>query len=334
MKNTIFLFMLFLSACATPPLAPNVAAEAARQTSQAYSAQEEFYNQQSTATSVALTEIAYAPIMQMTQTSAAFAMQQQFWTSTAQSVQSTETAAMTRTAMAWTPTPNATQTAVFVMLAAEATQIANNTERDKLELQRQQDINDFKGKLPAYSFVVLVLVLTIVLTWVTRRERYRPVPLDARGNPQPLLDVVEGTITDPDRNPNYRGELRDDLFKQWLRRKMKLPPLLPEITAKRQDETTQRDQLLDLGTRGLPGGTQNQTAAKRLAGQEMSKQLSESNLQSRFRILDEENSQLNAVNGEVVTVLDQDWEQAKQTRAPARPGSAPGSRDSAGERGQ
>ena len=317
-----FLLFLLLAACATPtqsingaPIAPNVAAEAARQTSQAYSAQEEFYNQQSTATSIALTEIAYAPIVQMTQTSAAFAIQQTYALATAQSVQSTETAAMTQTAISWTPTPNATMTAVFVMAAAEATQIANNIERDNLELDRQRDNNDFRSKLPTYSFVILVLVLAIFLTFLSRRERYRPVPVDARGNPQPLLDVVEGTVTDPDRNPNYRGELREDLLRQWLRRKLDLPPLLPEITAKRQDETTQRDQLLDLGTRGLPGGNQNQTAARRLAGQEMTRQLSGSNLQSRFQILDEENPQLNAVNGEVITVLDQDWTAAKEKQS-------------------
>jgi hypothetical protein len=259
-----------------------------------------------------LTATAEAPIIRITETAAGMIYQQQMWTATAQSVQSTETAAMTQTAMSWTSTPNATITAVFVMAAAEATQIANNTERDKLELERQRDNNDFKAKLPTYSFVIVILVLAIILMFVSRRERYRPIPVDARGNPLPMLDVVEGTATDVDRNPNYRSDLRDGLLKQWLRRRLDLPPLLPEITAKRQDETTQRDQLLDLGTRGLPGGNQNQSSSKRLAGQEMMKQLSDSNLQSRFRILDEETSQLNAVNGEVIQVLDQDWKEVNE----------------------
>lgn len=300
-------FLLLLLAACVPAGSPDLYSSSQNSRATADSALQQAYYQEQF-----LTASAEAPIVHITETAAAMAIQQQFWTSTAQGVQSTETAAMTQTAMAWTPTPNATMTAVFVMAAAEATQVANNIERDTLELQRQQDINDFQGKLPAYSFVIIVLVLAIFLTFVSRRERYRPVPVDARGNPQPMLDVVDGTVTDSDRNPNYRGELRDDLFKQWLRRKLYLPPLLPEITARRQDETTQRDQLLDLGTRGLPSGNQNQSAAKKLAGQEMSKQLSESNLQSRFQILNEENSQLNAVNGEVVTVLDQDWERAKQ----------------------
>jgi len=302
---TFFLLSL-LPACA-PASSPDLysSSQSSRATADA-ALQQAYYQEQF------LTASAQAPIVHITETAAAMAIQQQFWTSTAQSVQSTQVAAMTQTSMAWTPTPNATMTAVFVMAAAEGTQMANNIERDKLELQRQQDINDFKGKLPAYSFVIVVLVLAIILMVVIRRERFRPVPVDARGNPQPMLDVVEGTITDVDRNPNFRGDLRDNLWKQWLRKKLDLPPLLPEITAKRQDETTQRDQLLDLGTRGLPGGSGQSMAAKRLAGQEMTKQLSDSNLQSRFQILNEENPQLNAVNGEVVQVLDQDWERAKQ----------------------
>jgi hypothetical protein len=298
--------LLLLTACVSAPAgSPDLYSDAVSSRSTADAAL-----QQAQAQELFLTATAQAPIIRITETAAGLVYQQQMWSATAQSVQGTQVSAMTQTAMAWTPTPNATQTAVFVMLAAEGTQIANNTERDKLALERQRDINDFKAKLPAYSFAIVVLVLAIVLMFVSRRERYRPIPVDTRGNPMPMLDVVEGTATDVDRNPNYRSDLRDDLVKQWLRRRLDLPPLLPEITAKRQDETTQRDQLLDLGTRGLPGGTQNQSAAKRLAGQEMTRQLSDSNLQSRFRILDEETSQLNAVNGEIDQVLDNDWEEA------------------------
>jgi hypothetical protein len=321
MKNFLILlpFFLLITSCATPTNNPDLfsSVQSSRATSDA-AAQQAYYQSQF------LTATAGAPIVHITETAAGMIYQQQMWTATAQSVQSTgtaaaqsvqstETAAMTQTAMAWTPTPNATMTAVFVMAAAEATQIANNAERDRLELQRQQDINDFKGKLPAYSFVIVVLVLAIALTFISRRERYRPIPVDGRGNPLPMLDVVEGTATDVDRNPNYRSDLRENMFKQWLRRKLDLPPLLPEITAKRQDETTQRDQLLDLGTRGLLQTAQN-AAAKRQAGQEMMKQVSESNLQSRFQILDEEKAHMNVIRGEVIEVLDQDWEQAKQKR--------------------
>lgn len=300
--------LVALAGCVTAPPNPDLysSVQSSRATSDA-ALQQAYYQSQF------LTASAEAPIIRITETAAAMAIQQQFWTSTAQSVQSTETAALTQTAMAWTPTPNATMTAIFVLAAAEATQMANNIERDKLELQRQQDINDFKGKLPAYSFVIVILVLAIVLTFISRRERYRPVPVDERGNPLPMLDVVEGTATDVDRNPNFRGDLRDNLFKQWLRKKLDLPLLLPDITAKRQDETTQRDQLLDLATRGLPGGNA-QSAARQMAGQEMMKQVSAANLESRFRILDEEKAGLDVINGEVTKVLDQEWGQAKQER--------------------
>ena len=307
-QRASFVLFILLAACVSAPAgSPDLYsnAQSSRATADALLQQAHYQEQ-------FLTASAEAPIIRITETAAAVVVQQQYWTTTAQSIQATETAAMTQTAMAWTPTANATQTAVFVMLAAEATQIANNAERDKLELERQRDSNDFWARVPIYSFAMIGLVLAIVLTFISRRERYRPVPVDARGNPLPMLDVVEGTATDVDRNPNYRSDLRDNMWKQWLRKKLELPPLLPEVTAKRQDETTQRDQLLDLGTRGLPGSNQNQSAAKRLAGQEMTKQLSDSNLQSRFRILNEENPQLSAVNGEVVQVLDNDWKEANE----------------------
>lgn len=303
MRIILILTLLVLAGCVGTPANPDLysSVQSSRATSDA-AAQQAYYQSQF------LTATAEAPIVHITETAAALIYQQ---TATAQDMQS----AMTQTAIAWTPTPNATMTAVFVMAAAEATQMANNVERDKLELERQRDINDFKAKLPAYAFVIVVLVLAIVLTFVSRRERYRPIPVDARGDPLSILDVVEGTATNVDRNPNYRGDLRDNLFKQWLRKKLDLPPLLPEITARRQDETTQRDQLLDLGTRGLPGPVSAQNAAaKRLAGQEMMNQLSASNLDSRFQILDEEKAGLDVVNGEVVKVLDQEWDQAKQER--------------------
>jgi hypothetical protein len=257
-----------------------------------------------------LTATAEAPIIRITETAAAMAMQQQLWTITAQSVEGTQIAAMTQTSMAWTPTPNATSTAAFALLNAQGTQMANNAIRDNLELQRQQDINDFKGKLPVYSFVVLVLVLAICMMLIVRRWSFQTAKVDDRGNVLPVLNIVDGIYTDIDRSPNYQGQLKGGLIKRWIETKLNLPPLLPAVTATRQDATTERDQMIDLATRGLPG-EQKSEGRKQLAGQAMMNQLSNSNLESRFQILDGQTNHLEHIDGVIVQELDSSWKEAK-----------------------
>ena len=257
-----------------------------------------------------LTATADAPIVHITETAAAMAMQQQLWTITAQSVEGTQIAAMTQTAMSWTPTPNATSTAAFALLNAQGTQMANNAIRDNLELERQQDINDFKGKLPAYSFVVVVLVLIIFLMLIVRRWSFQTAKVDDRGNVLPVLNIVDGIYTDIDRSPNFQGQLKAGLIKRWAETKLNLPPLLPAVTAARQDATTERDQMIDLATRGLPGEGKSE-GRKQLAGQAMMNQLSNSNLESRFQILDGQANHLEHIDGVIVHELDSSWKEAK-----------------------
>jgi len=258
-----------------------------------------------------LTATAEAPIVHITETAAAMAIQQQYWTVTAQSVRDTQTSALTQTAMAWTSTPNATNTAVFAALNAEGTQIANNVTRDNLELERQAYTNNFWAILPGITFAIVAGVLIMGVIWVSRRERYRPATVDARGNVLPILDVVDGTITDVDRNPNYRGLLSDNLLKRWLETKLQLPATVPDVTAARQDATTQRDQLLDLSSRGLPESGQKAESRKRLAGQEMTRQLATPNLESRFKIMTDP-SNLDVIDGQIIDVLDHEWKEAEQ----------------------
>jgi hypothetical protein len=134
------------------------------------------------------------------------------------------------------------------------------------------------------------------------------VTVDARGNPIPIMDTVDGQVTDVDRNPNYRGGMRNDsIFEQWLRQKLLLPSPMPMLTAPRQDATTQRDQMVDLATRGLPGTpASGQATAKRLAGQEMARLTDGGSLEGRFRYL-ENGENLSILDGEIVKVLDADW---------------------------
>lgn len=309
MKRFLLLLGLLLAGCvstATSPTSPDLYANVQNSKATSDAALQQAYYQ-----SQFLTATAEAPIIRITETAAGMIYQQQAWTVTAQSIQSTETAAMTRTAMAWTPTPDATQTAVFVLAAAEGTQIANNIERDNLELQRQQDINDFKGKLPAYSFVVVVLVLIIFVVLLVRRWSFQAAQVDPRGNVLPLLNVVDGTYTDMDRSPNFQGQLKSGLIKRWAETKLNLPPLLPAVTAARQDATTERDQMIDLATRGLPGEGKSEDK-KRLAGQQMTNQLANSKMVSRHSILDDQTNHLEVIDGVIVQELDNSWKEARK----------------------
>jgi hypothetical protein len=160
-------------------------------------------------------------------------------------------------------------------------------------------------------FVLVAGALIVGLISVVRTQRYKPVPVDARGNPAPMIDIVDGTVTDIDRSPNYRADTREDLLKQWLRQKLKLLPVLPDVTAARQDVTTERDQMIDLGTRGLPAPANQQTNInKKTAADGMNRLLTDGNMAARFKVL-EDGSGLEVVDGEIMKVLDADWKEAQ-----------------------
>lgn len=308
MKRILMMALAFvLAGCATPnattPQDLLVSAEQARLTADAAREIAESQARYLTAT-------AEAPIMRITETAAAFAMEQQYWTITAQSVQSTETAALTHTAAAWTPTPNATSTAIFAALNAQNTQIANNLERDRLELERQQKNNEFWRLMPGISFTVITLMAVMFGFVYVRRQRYQPAAVDDRGNVLPIIDIVEGHVTDVDRNPNFKAPLGASIAQRLLEQRLQLPPTVPNITAERQDAATERDQMIDLATRGLPA--QKDDGRKKIAEQTVSMQLSAPNMQSRFRLLDGEASDLSVIDGEIIKVLDDEWKESQQ----------------------
>lgn len=254
MRKIIFLLALFiLMGCASPtsPTAfdPNLYAVQQRMTAQSAQEQANLYSMMATGTAqapiIAITQAAAAQQMESTGTAQAMLYQQQSWTVTAQSVQSTETAAMTATAMAWTPTPNATMTLVFAKVDADINQL-------QLEKERAEIRNNFYAILPGLVFALVAGGLILLMIWVSRRERYKPAQVDERGNLLPILDAVEGIWTDVDTMPNYRGDSSDSLksmFREWLRKKLELQPQLPAITAERQAEVKKRDQAIDLATR-------------------------------------------------------------------------------------
>jgi hypothetical protein len=152
---------------------------------------------------------------------------------------STETAAWTATAMSWTPTPNATSTVIAANALATQQFTNNNIARDDLSVQRERMINPIKaGAFWAVLIVVTIFAGMFAVSWA-RRFAVIAVPTDARGNPQPMFDVVEMTVMDPDRMANgIISTRRKDVIN-----------LMPQITAERQDRVTERDQMVDLRTR-------------------------------------------------------------------------------------
>jgi len=221
----------------------------------------------------AMTGTAQAGIVPMTQAAAAVTIEAAHAEATRTAGASTQAAAMTSTAIWWTPTPNINSTATIAKLNADNTAIANALERDRLQLEREQTMNDFNAKVSAYSWVIVVLVVALVLMWITRRMRFQPAKVDARGNVIPVLDIVEGTVTDIDRNPNFKGSMKNDwlikLAAYWFEKRTGAKLLLPEVTAQRQDLVTYRDQLLDLATRGLPAPPKSEDARKAKVGEMM-----------------------------------------------------------------
>ena len=262
----------------------------------------------------AQTATAGAPIIRITETAAALAMQQQLWTVTAQSVQQTQIAGVTATAV------SIDTTATVAQLNAESTAVANAAMRDTLELERQKNNNAFWAMMGQVAPMLALALVTggVLLAYVTiaRKQQYQTVEVDERGNLKPILNVRDGTYTDPDRNPNYRGAISDDVLKAFLlwmlEKRFGFRYGLPEITAARQDAATERDQMIDLATRGLPATSSEAKEAKRLAGQQMMKQLTDSNLQSRFRILDGESIDLGVIDNQIVQVLDAEWTEAQK----------------------
>jgi PBP1b-binding outer membrane lipoprotein LpoB len=313
MKTSRFFIVLFiallLSACAessrynTPQATqtPDIYVEAVQIRATADAANDEAVLREQF-----LTATAQAPIIQITQTAAAVSVgsTQQAVGMTATAAYFTPTPIPTSTPMP-TSTPNFTATVGAAQASAVGTQIANNTARDGLQLEREKALNAFYATLPVLTFVIAVGVLFLALVWVARRERYRSVSVDARGAPIPLIDVVDGTVMSIDRSPNHRAEIGENLARQWLREKLGLQPLLPAVTAERQDRTTERDQMVALATRGLPG--QNQAGRKVVDQAVTAQHRPDLNLQGRFRVLEGGGEHLSILDDQIVQVLDADW---------------------------
>jgi|GEM_PF-2033765 len=239
MKNiSLTIFLLFgLSACTSAtemkptsdPIQVYVDANSSQATAVAAIATAEYHAGQLTAT-------AEAPIVAITQTAAAFQMELMFTSATAASVSATETMAVTQTAAAWTPTHNATMTAVFVASAAEATHTANQIELSNLQVERAR-VTNFTRAISIYTVGFALLI--VAMAWgigLARKHSVYAVPTNEQGDKAAI--VLDGVVMDVDRLPNGVGQLTGGFVKQ-----------LPPVTAERQDVVTAHDQMIDLKAR-------------------------------------------------------------------------------------
>lgn len=237
----IILYGLIISACSpaeinTPIVQPsvfdpNISAVQAQLTANAAQDQAQIFGQMATGT-------AQAPIIAITQTAADFAIQQAYAAATSTAAAQTQVAAYTSTAQSWTPTPNATMTAVFAQSYAEATQIANIAIEDNQRIERVQLTNRAKAfSLYAVGIVALLVGVAFAYTHI-KKLAYIPNPVDERGKPQPMIEVVNAVAWDIDRSTNGVIGATQTFLKS-----------LPAITAERQDLVTEHAQMVDMQTR-------------------------------------------------------------------------------------
>lgn len=242
MKKILFMFMLLWVAgittgCSGPIEEPGATAtmnllaavSQSERTAAAAIAQVDIYSQQLTAT-------AGAPLAAMTTTAGAWQMQMAYASGTSLAISATETAVQTKTAQAWTSTPNATSTMVAAQAASAATQIANQARLSDLAVERAQTTNLLRA---ASVYVIGFTALVAVLAWsigLARKHAIYAVPTSDRGDK--LAIVLDGIVMDVDRLVNGAGRMAKTYIDG-----------LPDVTAERQDSVTSQDQIVDLTSR-------------------------------------------------------------------------------------
>jgi len=161
-------------------------------------------------------------------------------TTTADAVLATSSAISLAQQAAWTQRAiDITSTADSAAVQAFATQQYAEARNEELALQRAEWMNGVAAVTPWVTLLCFIgLTFLVVLRW----SRVRVVQRDPRGDAPLLLNVVDGIAYDADRQPTGAG----GLLRQDVQR-------LPALSANEYLQTTTRDQMVDLKTRGLPG---------------------------------------------------------------------------------
>jgi hypothetical protein len=153
---------------------------------------------------------------------------------------------------AWTQRAvDITATADTASVQAFATEQYGIARTEELSLKRKELVNNVAAIVPWMSLICIFTVLVIVFV---RWSRVRIIQRDPRGDSPLLLNVVDGVAYDFDRHPTSTGGLQRQDIK-----------LLPQFSASDHTQTTERDQMLDLATRG---SLRENVARRRPASQE------------------------------------------------------------------
>ena len=249
--------LLFVTACAatpeqvvyptrTPdPIQAYVDANASKGTAIAAVATAEYFSMQLTATVETRNQIATQQefSLQATQQAASILATERAWnaTSTADSAQSAVIATGTASAVAqqaiWTQhAMDITATADNASVQAFATQQYSKARSEELSIRRKEMMNTVAAVVPwSISVGTFVVMVVVLFRW----SRVRIIQRDPRGDSPLLLNVVDGVAYDFDRHPTSTGGLQREDIK-----------LLPKFSASDHTQTTERDQMLDLATRG------------------------------------------------------------------------------------
>jgi hypothetical protein len=265
------LFLLvFVTACAPPaqvvyptrtpdPIQAYVDANSSQGTAIAAIATADYFSNQLTATVEIRNQTATQQVVDLrsTEQSASMRSTERAWnaTTTADSIQSTTVALGTASAVAqqvlWTQRAiDVTATADSAAAQAFATEQYSIARTQELALERETMMNQVRAVVPWAMLVITFLTLAIFFKHWTR---VRIIQRDSRGDAPLLLDVVDGVAYDADRSPTSTAGLQREDLKR-----------LPLFSTEDHTQTTTRDQMLDLATRGLPGTNQRKGLSKQL----------------------------------------------------------------------
>jgi len=230
------------------PIQAFVDANSSKGTAIAAIATADYFGSQLTSTVEARNQSATQQVLAIQGTQLAIQVQstERAWqaTTTSDSARATAIASQTASAAAqqaiWTQRAvDVTSTADAASVQAYATQQYADSRSEQLAIERAELVN----KIAAFIPTVLVLsVFGVALLIALRWSRYRVIQRNARGDIPVLVNVVDGIAYDADRQPTSTGGLwRVDVNN------------LPKLTSGDYLQTTARDQMVDLKTRGMIG---------------------------------------------------------------------------------
>jgi hypothetical protein len=255
MNRNLILLAFLLTACAAPsqdmypintpdPLQPYMDASASKGTAVAAVATAEYFSSQLTATVETRNQIGTQQAMQ-SQAQAT----ERAWnaTSTADAILATGTASAVAQQAIWTQRAmDITATADSAAVQAFATEQYSRARSNELSIQRKEMMNSVAAVVPwGVGVGTLVIALLVLVRW----SRVRIIRRDPRGDAPLLLNVVDGIAYDFDRHPTSTGGLQREDIK-----------LLPKFSASDHTQTAERDQMLDLATRGFANAPRRRPA--------------------------------------------------------------------------